>query len=557
MSLTRRQILQLTAAGSLGAVGSACTGNNTPNDSATDAMDAAMDAVDETPIVQDAGPGDGGVVMARVVIIGSGFGGAVAAHRLAEAGIDTIVLERGKRWPIRPGTWNTFARLLLPDRRSTWMREQTVLPFGPVFTISKYAGVLERVDGNGINLYHGAGVGGGSLVYGGMLLTPREASFNHVFPSGISYTEMANTYFPRARTMLRATHCPDDVLALPEFTSEHVFRAQAERAGVGWEAVDVGVDWDIVRGEATGMYPRSALNGEVIYGNNNGSKISLDQTYLKAAEDSGHCQILPQHLVRDITKAESGKYVAMVDEIDEFGRVVATKSFVCDYLFVSAGCNGTNNLFVKAKAKGLLPLLDNNVGKNFGNNGNAMFMRWGLNESTGVGQASFAGQAIADFNNPVSPALVEHAQFPSGTECNCLLQLGMCLDTGSGEFTYDAANDKAVINWPPGSADVPTMAMQNLADRLNTANGGTLSGSALNGQLRIDGILTGFTYHPLGGMTIGTATDLYGRVNNYQKLYVLDGSLMPRSAGGVNPALTITALAERCIERIIADDFPH
>jgi cholesterol oxidase len=97
--------------------------------------------------------------------------------------------------------------------------------------------------------------------------------------------------------------------------------------------------------------------------------------------------------------------------------------------------------------------------------------------------------------------------------------------------------------------------MQNLADRLNTANGGTLNGSALGGALTINGILTNFTYHPLGGMTIGEATDLYGRVNHYPRLYVLDGSLLPRSAGGVNPALTITALAERCIERIIAEDF--
>jgi cholesterol oxidase len=554
MSLTRRELLQLTAVAGAGAVG-ACTGDNAPNDSATDAMDAAMDAAGDTPMV-DAGPGDGGVTMARVVIIGSGFGGAVAALRLAEAGIDSIVLERGKRWPIRPGSWNTFAQLLLPDRRSTWLSETTVLPFGPIFTIQRYIGVLERVVGNGINLYHGAGVGGGSLVYGGMLVTPREEAFTHVFPSTIPYAEMSSTYYPRARATLRATPCPDDIIQYDEYTSERVFRDQATRAGVNYQQVDVGVDWDVIRAEHAGTVPRSALNGEVIYGNNNGCKISLDMTYLKDAEASGHCQVLPQHRVRDITRADSGKYVVMVDEIDDRGETVSLKTFVCDYLFVSAGCNGTNNLFVKAKAKGLLPMLDDHVGQNFGNNGNAMFMRWDLGVSTGArGQGSFAGQAIADFDNPISAALVEHAQFPSGQDCNCLLQLGMCLDTGAGNFTYDATTDRAVVNWPDGAANTPMTAMQNLADRLNTANGGTLNGSALNGQLVINGILTGFTYHPIGGMTIGTATDLYGRVNNYPKLYVLDGSLLPRSAGGVNPALTITALAERCIEKIIMEDF--
>ncbi len=560
MSLTRRQILQLTAAGSLGVLGEHCNPNNATDagdagSDATGAMDAALDGnPDDAPLV-DAGPADGGTVMARVVIIGSGFGGAVSALRLAQAGIDTIVLERGKRWPIRPGVWNTFARLLLPDRRSTWMRENTILPFGPVFSISRYIGVLERVDGNGINLYAGAGVGGGSLVYGGMLVTPNEAAFTHVFPSTLPYAEMASTYYPRARAMLRATPCPDDILAHPAYTAERVFRAQATLAGVNYQAVDVGVDWDVIRQEIAGTVPRSALDGEVIYGNNNGSKISLDQTYLKQAEESGHCTVMPQHLVRDITRAASGKYVVLVDQIDDHGNPIATKSFVCDYLFLSAGCAGTNNLLVKAKAKGLLPALDAHVGQNFGNNGNAMFMRWGLSESTGTSQASFAGQAIADFDNPISPALVEHAQFPSGSDCNCLLQLGMCLDTGVGNFTYDAASDRAIVNWPPGSARVPEMAMQHLADRLNTAAGGTLNGSALGGVLTINGILTNFTYHPIGGMTLGQATDMFGRVNNYPRLYVVDGSLLPRSAGGVNPALTITALAERCIERIVAEDF--
>ena len=54
---------------------------------------------------------------------------------------------------------------------------------------------------------------------------------------------------------------------------------------------------------------------------------------------------------------------------------------------------------------------------------------------------------------------------------------------------------------------------------------------------------------------LGEATDDFGRVNNYSKLYVIDGALLPRSAGGVNPALTITALAERNLERILRDDF--
>lgn len=97
-------------------------------------------------------------------------------------------------------------------------------------------------------------------------------------------------------------------------------------------------------------------------------------------------------------------------------------------------------------------------------------------------------------------------------------------------------------------------AMRNLAERLNSAAGGTLEGSALGGILAVNGVLTGSTYHPLGGMVLGQATDLFGRVSNYPRLYVLDAPLLPRMAGGVNPALGGAAMAERCVERILQED---
>jgi cholesterol oxidase len=553
MKLSRRNLLKWSAAAGAGGFAARCGTNNNNADGGIDAMDASADAgSDADASMMDSGPSDGGTVQARVVIIGSGFGGSVTALRLAQAGIPSIVLERGKRWPIT-ADYNTFSHLLFADRRSTWLSEQTVLPFGPVTTISRYIGVLERVNGNGMNLYHGAGVGGGSLVYGGFAVTPDEMPFTRVFPAALPYAEMRDVYYPRARAMLRATPIPADVFAYSGYDSDRVFRAQAMRAGVNYRQVDLAVDWDIVRQEIAGTVPASAINGEVIYGNDSGCKISLDRTYLADAEATGHCQIMPQHLARDITTTSSGGYQVLVDQIDESGHVVARKTFVCDYLFVSAGCNGTNNLFVKAKAKGLLPNLDNHVGQNFGNNGNAMFMRWNVGTTTGARQSSFGGQAMADFTNPVSPALIEHAQFPSGMDCTCLLQLGMCLDVGRGSFRYDPTTDTAVLDWPANGDDIPVMAMQNLADRLNMANGGSLMGSQLG--IAVNGILSNFTYHPLGGMVIGDATDMYGRVNNYARLYAMDGSLLPRTAGGVNPALTITALAERCIERILMEDF--
>src|SRR5262245_40403255 len=67
-----------------------------------------------------AGPSDA----VEALVIGSGFGGAVAALRLGQAGFDTVVLERGRRWPIRPDG-NTFATFENPDGRAYWLRDRT------------------------------------------------------------------------------------------------------------------------------------------------------------------------------------------------------------------------------------------------------------------------------------------------------------------------------------------------------------------------------------------------------------------------------------------------
>lgn len=562
MKLNRRSLLRYTAGAGAASLAARCSTPPRPSDAGSDASDAMsgeasvdMDAGEDASLPGDGGVIDGGTVSTRALIVGSGFGGAVTALRLAERGIPSIVLERGKRWPINMNN-NTFATLLLPDRRSTWLSESTVLPFGPVFRLQKYIGVLQRVEGNGINIYAGAAVGGGSVVYGGFVVTPREQAFNRAFGTRLNYQEFADTYYPRARQKLRASKIPADVLAHPAYNGERAWRAQAERAGIPWTEVDLSVDWDIIRREISGDVPPSALTGEVIYGNSNGCKLSLDRTYLADAEATGMCRIDAQHMVKEIAQQASGNgYAVTVERIDSQGNPVERKVYLCDYLFLAAGTYGTTHLLLKSKHRGGLSRLDSNVGQNFGNNGNAMFMRWMVGATTGPNQASFGGQAIADFDNPISAALVEHAQFPAGVECNCLLHLGMTLDVGRGSMRYDEAQDKTIIDWPMGAGDTSVRAMQNLADRLNMANGGSLNGTQPQVNVSVNGILSNFTYHPLGGCVLGEATDDFGRVNNYSKLYVIDGALLPRSAGGVNPALTITAIAERNIERIIRDDF--
>jgi cholesterol oxidase len=67
----------------------------------------------------------------EAIVIGSGFGGAVAALRLGQAGIETVVLERGRRWQITD-EGKTFSPIVNPDGRSTWLSPVTILPDPPV-----------------------------------------------------------------------------------------------------------------------------------------------------------------------------------------------------------------------------------------------------------------------------------------------------------------------------------------------------------------------------------------------------------------------------------------
>jgi hypothetical protein len=140
--LTRREVLELALAAGLLRVLPRCSPARAGGDASEGGVDGAADA-SALPDAPSAPP-DGGTVVAPVLIVGSGFGGAVAALRLAEAGHDVVVLERGRRWPLTPAG-DTFATLLAPDRRAAWMSSTTVAPIGPPIPLpGRYVGVLER-----------------------------------------------------------------------------------------------------------------------------------------------------------------------------------------------------------------------------------------------------------------------------------------------------------------------------------------------------------------------------------------------------------------------------
>ncbi|UXY19343.1 GMC oxidoreductase [Streptomyces cynarae] len=534
-NLTRRQILGVAALQTAAALG--FTRINLHS-----AQAAEPDAVDSAP----------------AIVIGSGYGGAVAALRLGQAGIRTLVLEMGRLWN-NPGPDGTvFCSTSAPDGRSMWFRNRTEAPLATFLwldvvnrDISPYPGVLDRVHFDAMSVYVGRGVGGGSLVNGGMAVTPVQSYFSEQFPT-VDATEMYGTYFPRARSMLGVNTIDRAWFESTEwYRFARTSRKAAANTGLKTTFVPNVYDFAYMRREADGTATRSALAGEVIYGNNHGKR-SLDKTYLASALGTGNVTINTLERVREIRRAADGTYVLTADRIDVTGAVVETKQYGCTYLFLAAGSIGTTELLLRAREKGTLPALDASVGTGWGTNGNVMLARanhvW---DTVGADESTIPVMGIDDWANADNPVFAEIAPLPTGLEHWVSLYLAITKNPQRASFTYDPSTDGVKLGWSAAQSAVSVSMAKKLFDRINTANSTIYRYDLFGAGSKV--FADDFTYHPLGGCVLGRATDDHGRVKGYSRLYVTDGSLVPGNLG-VNPFLTITALAERTMARVLSED---
>ena len=239
----------------------------------------------------------------QAVVIGSGFGGAIAAHRLGEKGIETLVLERGRRWNTGPNQ-DTFCTNEKPDGRAGWLTDKAPI-FKPA-KIEKETGLIETLNEDGITVWASCGVGGGSLVYNTVLLQPTEKNFYQCFPSEVSYEEMDKVFYPRVIEMLEAGPIPDDVLNSKYFENARITQDLLNEADVPSKRLNVGTNWHVVRKEINGALKPSAIAGEIWYGANSGYKNSLDKNYLKYAEESGNVKIEDHANVTEISENGTG-----------------------------------------------------------------------------------------------------------------------------------------------------------------------------------------------------------------------------------------------------------
>lgn len=498
------------------------------------------------------------------LVIGSGYGGAVAALRLTQAGKKVVMLEMGLNWEKEGGKYKPFSNLITPKNNSTWLRKSTQAPMMNISRFNKkFTGVLDRMDFENVKVYAGRGVGGGSLVNGGMAVQPKKEYFKEIFPD-LDVEEFWNTYFPLAQKELDVNQISDEYYnETPYYKFARVGESEARKAGFKTIRVPNVYSFDYMKKEEAGEVPKSALAKEVIYGNNHG-KQSLEKTYLKKALNTGLLSIQDLHQVDYFKQTEKG-YVVYVNVLNTEGEVVEKKTINCKKLFLNAGSLGTTKLLLASKYKGKMNNFDPSLGEYWGNNGNVMTGRNMVNTlfnrvkneatysnfrpGTGVKQSTIPVSGIDNWENEKHSFFAEISPLPMGMEVYTALYLIINKVPTPGSILYNPEINDIIINWEIKNYKHTVKNAKYFIKKMNKANGGTPSGLLWKGGYGPD-----ICYHPLGGAVLGKTTDLYGRVKGYENLYITDGALVPASIG-VNPFLTITAVAEYCMDEIISRDY--
>ena len=326
---------------------------------------------------------------------------------------------------------------------------------------------------------------------------------------------------------------------------------------------DVGFNWNIIRKELTGELPFAASIGEYVFSCNSGAKNTLDKNYIADAEATGNVTVNTLHNVKAITQIggkghkghhgrkgrhdANGLYVIHCEVIDVEGNVVMNHLIGCEYLFMAAGSLNTTKLLLKAKALGDLKGINDAVGSNWAANGDELMARIGVTSDLGPVQGGPPSIAAWDFNNSIKPVGFMHSPANSAPgQPPTQLQMAMCKPDQTGTLSYIKDSDKVFINWPMADNGYARQAHMESLQKIAAYSGGMPLPDLALGRPTM--------WHPLGGATMGEATDIEtGEVFGQPNLFVMDGALMPGATAAANPSLTIAANAERIMENLI----PH
>ncbi len=483
----------------------------------------------------------------QAVVIGSGFGGGVTARRLGQAGVKTLVLERGMRWPTGPGS-DTFPTLENNDHRSSWLSPVPTMPVPSTNpnAFVPYTGLIERVRGAGVDVMCVAAVGGGSISYHGMTVQPQQASFALTVSSSIDYEELDRDHYRRVARDLHVSPIPDDILADPRYAAPRLFEKRGREAGFDTFRIDSPTDWDIVRQELRGELPPSYITGDMTFGCNNGGRYSVDVTYLAQAVDTGNVQVAPLHRVADISRSPKGEWVIECERISTGGQVLERKKITTGALFLGAGSPGTTRLMVKARDKGLIPDLPDGVGTGWGTNGERVYAAVTTQDSPGAYQAGPVAMGARDWSDPARALTMTTGPLPLPADVNTYTVAGFMVTNETGYWQYDAVRDDAIPVWDKANEADTKPVLDAAVEKLTSDTPFHVNADT--------NLFDDTTFHAVGGMPFGTAVDDAGRVLGQKGLYVMDGSRIAGSCAACNPSMTIAALAEHSMDRVLRQD---
>lgn len=485
----------------------------------------------------------------RAVVIGSGFGGAVAALRLTEAGVPVTILEQGRAWPTGPNS-NTFPTLRHLDQRALFYGSAPQVFRLPV-EFPPYAGLLNAVVSPTMTVLSGVGYGGGSLTYQGMTLEPAQAVFEHEFPAALDYNEMHLEHYPTVRRMLGAQTAPYALINSPTYKPARLFKSNAEAAGFAVDRIPMPIDWTWALRELNGEMTPSYTNGDCALGVNNGGKNSLDVTYLRQAEQTGRLETRLLHRVTDIARTSTGNWQLTVTRTNVYGTTQEHLIITTPTLIMGAGSMGTTRMLMRARAAGHIRDLPSGLGTNWGSNADRIYT-WTppLSDNIGAPQGGPVIYGNLDWQDPAYANTIIQASIPPvllagpGLPLNTTIMVGYGVSAARGHFAYNALLDDAILTWPHDGDHV-----------IQSRIGPKVKAIAGKGAVLFDtNSVLPWTWHPMGGASMGTVCDYEGRVLGQRGLYVLDGALLPGTAAACNPSMTIAAVAERAMKRIVATD---
>lgn len=511
------------------------------------------------------------------IVIGSGFGGSVAALRLAEKGYSVLVIEKGKKYPSPsfPRTnWNLRKYLWIPKLRCFGFQKLTFFPQ--------------------VSILSGVGVGGGSLVYANTLFTPPDEFYTHTSWNKFrDWKKTLQPYYEKAGFMLGRIHydkinVEDEILRLvaKEFNCEKTFNT-----------VHVGVLLDKSKDNTdpyfNGQGPlRNACTecGGCMVGCRENAKNSLDKNYLFFAEKFDAC-ILPETYADKIT-FQNNEYQVHTKSSTAFFKK-SFRIFRSKGLILAGGTLGTMELLLKQKYKyETLTHLSECLGDKVLTNSETLCAVSGIKEKMNN------GVAISSVIHPDDHTHIEIVKYPDGS--NALKWFFSLSAKGSDKnitrvirllaktFSHPLAFIKTIFNFRWSTGLIIFLVMQHLDNYMKFIWKKTVWGGKMvvrnKGNRKVPAyieigqkIMEGYakhtggiaqniileilfnrptTAHILGGCAMsdsvhsGVIDDRY-RVHGYPDMYVIDGSAIQGNPG-VNPSLSILACAEYAMDQIPA-----